>query len=226
MELPTLLSPLTTDESTGNEFSRHGHTTLDGLDIPVPQNHFDSLLSGEGGGSRRVPADHDLIALLLGQPAIHKLVSGLLGPGARPVRAIAFDKTAGRNWLVPWHQDRTIAVDRRDEAADVRCWTVKNGVNHCEPPVGLLERMVTLRWHLDAVGPRDGCIRVLPGSHRLGRLKAVDIHDLLDEVPAALVSAIKSHLFFKNILCSMRPSIRAISILAAASLLMGRNSPN
>ena len=155
-------------------------TALGGRDDGV----FDRLIAGASSGSRRIPADHDLIELLLRQPAIRKLLSGLLGNSARPVRAIAFDKTEGRNWLVPWHQDRTIAVDRRDERADVRCWTVKNGVDHCEPPVGLLERMVTLRWHLDAVGPEDGCIRVLPGSHRAGRLNAAQIKKLLSEVPA------------------------------------------
>lgn len=161
-----------------------GHAVIGGLDIRPPQEAFDALLARVGGGSRRIPADHDLIGLLLGQTAVRDLVFGLLGPAARPVRAIAFDKTVGRNWLVPWHQDRTIAVDRRDEGADVRCWTVKNGVDHCEPPVELLERMVTLRWHLDAVGRQDGCIRVLPGSHRLGRLEAADIRKLLAEVPA------------------------------------------
>ena len=44
--------------------------------------------------------------------------------------------------------------------------------------------MVTLRWHLDAVGSEDGCIRVLPGSHRMGRLRAADIRKLLAEVAA------------------------------------------
>lgn len=168
----------------GIELTQQGHAVVGDLDIPVPQQAFDALLAREGGGSRRIPADHDLIGLMLDQPAIREMVSGLLGPAARPVRAIAFDKTAGRNWSVPWHQDRTIAVNRRDEGADVRCWTVKDGVDHCEPPVGLLERMVTLRWHLDAVGRQDGCIRVLPGSHRRGRLKAADIRNLLAEVPA------------------------------------------
>ena len=182
---PTSLSA--TDLSVaanGGRFPVDGHAVIDRMDIPAPHEDFDALLADQGGSSRRIPADHDLIGLLLGQPAIRALVSGLLGPAARPVRAIAFDKTAGRNWLVPWHQDRTIAVDRHDESADVRCWTVKNGVNHCEPPAELLARMVTLRWHLDAVGPEDGCIRVLPGSHRRGRLAAADIRALLAEIPA------------------------------------------
>ena len=163
---------------------QHGHAVVRGLDDLAPWQAFDALLAHKGSGSRRIPAAHDLVGLLLRQPIIADLVSRLLGPSARPVRAIAFDKTAGRNWSVPWHQDRTIAVDQRDEGADVRCWTIKNGVNHCEPPVGLLERMVTLRWHLDAVGPEDGCIRVLPGSHRKGRLTSADIRALLAKVPA------------------------------------------
>ena len=168
---------------------QQGHAVIDGPDNFAPQEAFDSLLANEGGESRRIPTHHDLIGLLLRQPNIAALVSAFIGPAARPVRAIAFDKTAARNWLVPWHQDRTIAVDRRDEQADVRCWTVKSGVDHCEPPVGLLERMVTLRWHLDAVGPEDGCIRVLPGSQRLGRLAAADIRDLLAKIPAVDVPA-------------------------------------
>lgn len=162
-----------------------GHAVIEGpADISAPTVIFEGLLGRTGSGSRRIAPDHALVGLLLRQPPIADLVSGLLGPGARPVRAIAFDKTGARNWAVPWHQDRTIAVDRHDEAADVRCWTVKNGINHCEPPVELLQRMMTLRWHLDAVGPEDGCIRVLPGSHRLGRLKSADIRDLLANIPA------------------------------------------
>lgn len=161
-----------------------GHAVIGDMGVARPLEAFDMLLAGEGSGSRRIPADHFLVQQLLDLPKVRELVSNFLGSDARPVRAIAFDKTEGRNWAVPWHQDRTIAVDRHDDAADVRCWTVKNGVDHCEPPVGLLERMVTLRWHLDAVGPEDGCIRVLPGSHRLGRLKAAQISKLLSELPA------------------------------------------
>ncbi len=168
----------------GDGLVRQGHAVIGGLEIPVPQQAFDALLTRESSGSRRIPAGHDLVGLLLRQPNIRKLITRILGDTVRPVRAIVFDKTAKSNWAVPWHQDRTIAVDRRDDRAEVRCWTVKNGVPHCEPPVSLLQRMVTLRWHFDAVGLRDGCIRVLPGSHRLGRLTAADISELLATVPA------------------------------------------
>lgn len=187
--------PMAQSESQNND----GYTVVDtvstGHMYSRNESIFDGLTSGTSSGSRRIPAGHALVSLLLQQPKVVELVSGLLGPGARPVRAIAFDKTAGRNWAVPWHQDRTIAVDRRDEAANVRCWSVKNGVVHCEPPVGLLQRMVTLRWHLDAVGPQDGCIRVLPGSHLLGRLTAAKIGDLLGKIPALDVPVLAGAVF-------------------------------
>ena len=34
-------------------------------------------------------------------------------PNARPVRVIAFNKTEGNNWTLPWHQDRVVALRER-----------------------------------------------------------------------------------------------------------------
>lgn len=133
---------------------------------------FDALLAEGRKNSKRIDPGHPLVAALLAQPAVDDLVQGVLGPRAKAVRAIAFDKTESANWLVPWHQDLTIAVERRDDRAPVDRWTVKAGVAHCEAPVALLSSMLTLRWHLDLIGPDDGGLRVLPGSHRLGRLNA------------------------------------------------------
>ena len=133
---------------------------------------FDALLPDAKSESQRIDPGHPLVATLLARPVVADLVDSLLGPKAKAVRAIAFDKTGNANWFVPWHQDRTIAVRERDEGAAVTHWTVKAGVPHCEAPVALLENMLTLRWHLDLIGPDDGGLRVLPGSHRLGRLDA------------------------------------------------------
>jgi ectoine hydroxylase-related dioxygenase (phytanoyl-CoA dioxygenase family) len=63
-------------------------------------------------------------------------------------------------------------------------WTRKAGIPHVRPPVGVLERMVTLRVHLDDCGPGQGPLRVLPGSHREGRLTAEATRDRLDRFPA------------------------------------------
>ena len=127
---------------------------------------------------------------LLGWPAVATLASSsrllnLLRPHAagipRPVRAIYFDKSPGANWLVAWHQDLTVAVRTRVEVPGFGPWSVKDGVQHVQPPVGLLEQMLTVRLHLDDCDETNGALRVLPGTHRLGRLDAERIRELRQE---------------------------------------------
>lgn len=113
--------------------------------------------------------------ILAADGPVGAVAAEMLGPAAQPVRAVLFDKTAQANWAVGWHQDRTIAVAAR---ADVPCygpWLIKAGLLHVEPPFSLLAAMVTLRIHLDSVGPKNAPLLVAPGSHRLGRIAEVDI---------------------------------------------------
>ena len=79
--------------------------------------------------------------------------AAVLGPAARPVRAILFDKTAAANWALPWHQDRTIAVQARIDTPGFGPWTRKGGLLHVEPPAALQAGMATLRLRLDPVPP-------------------------------------------------------------------------
>lgn len=88
------------------------------------------------------------------------------------VRGLLFDKIPGANWLVPWHQDLTICVKSRLDVAGYGPWSVKAGVVHVQPPVDVLDRMLAVRIHLDAAGECNGALRVLPGTHRAGRLSA------------------------------------------------------
>lgn len=106
---------------------------------------------------------------------IGAVAAAVLGPEARPVRAILFDKTAERNWALGWHQDRTIVVKERIDADGFGPWTVKSGLIQVEPPFEILERMVTLRVHLDAVNLSNAPLRIVPGSQRLGRLPEAKI---------------------------------------------------
>ena len=106
---------------------------------------------------------------------IGAVAASVLGEQARPVRAILFDKTAERNWALGWHQDRTIVVKERMDTDGYGPWTVKSGLIQVEPPFEILERMVTLRVHLDAVDERNAPLRIVPGSHRLGRLPEAEI---------------------------------------------------
>ena len=86
------------------------------------------------------------------------------------MRVIYFDKSPDGNWLVSWHQDLTIALREQVETPGFGPWSVKDGIPHVHPPAELLERMLTVRLHLDAADETNGALRVLPGPHREGRL--------------------------------------------------------
>lgn len=126
----------------------------------------------------RIHGNAELKRLLDPEGPIGTIAATVLGERSRPVRAILFNKTANANWSLGWHQDRTISVKERRDVAGFGPWTLKGGMNHVEPPFGLLACMVTLRIHLDDVGADNAPLLVAPGSHKLGRV----LEDKIDEV--------------------------------------------
>ncbi len=129
---------------------------------------FASGVAGERGAATGSATD----ALIAPEGPLGQLAVSLGGAAMRPVRVVRFDKTAATNWMVPWHQDRTIAVAERHEVEGFGPWSVKNGVAHVEPPVALLETMLTLRLFIDACGDDQGPVEVALGSHRSSRVPA------------------------------------------------------
>lgn len=103
---------------------------------------------------------------------VSNLIFSLIPRNCSPVRSILFDKTPDENWPVAWHQDLTIAVAEEREVPGYGPWSRKDGVPHVQPPASLLENMVTIRLHLDDTPGSNGALRVIPGSHRRGRIPA------------------------------------------------------
>lgn len=71
---------------------------------------------------------------------------------ARPIRAILFDKRPEANWRIGWHQDTNLKENDSLLVANDE-----------------LEKVFTLRLHLDPTPSSNGALRCLPGSHREGR---------------------------------------------------------
>ena len=115
---------------------------------------------------------------------LHELVQGLIGPKARAVRAIAFDKTgdveARRNWSLGWHQDRTICVQDHHEMPGYERWTRKHGITHVEPPFCVIETMLTARFHLDRVDHSNAPLKIAAGSHQHGLIAESEIDALVE----------------------------------------------
>jgi ectoine hydroxylase-related dioxygenase (phytanoyl-CoA dioxygenase family) len=115
---------------------------------------------------------------LAAERAIRALIDPIVGSTAIPVRALFFDKTPEANWPVLWHQDLTIAVAERHELEGWGPWSIKAGIPHVEAPPSLLAAMLTIRLHLDDCHAGNGPLRVIPGSHALGRLSRERIQAL------------------------------------------------
>ena len=124
----------------------------------------------EGAAGVRLVGQPELDRLLREDGALAAIARRVLGAGAKPVRAVLFDKTDTANWSVAWHQDRTIAVKKRVEVEGFGPWSSKGGVQHVEPPFSMIETMLTLRAHLDSCGAENAPLLVARGSHRLGRI--------------------------------------------------------
>jgi hypothetical protein len=101
----------------------------------------------------------------------------LIPAGLRPVRSILFDKTESENWPVLWHQDLTISVAEERQIPGYGPWSHKDGSPHVRPPVSVLEKMVTIRLHLDETAATNGALRVIPQSHRNGRIDTDALRD-------------------------------------------------
>ncbi len=94
------------------------------------------------------------------------------------VQCTLFDKTADRNWLVPLHQDLSIPVRARVEHPSIGPWSKKEGGHFVQPPVEVLKNLVAARVHVDDCFAENGPLRVVPGSHRRGKLSAADAAEL------------------------------------------------
>jgi Phytanoyl-CoA dioxygenase (PhyH) len=95
---------------------------------------------------------------------------GLLSNDAVAVQCTLFRKTPDCNWKVPYHQDLSIPVTGRVAHAALSGWSIKEDGWYVQPPVELLDGLLAARLHLDPCGDDDGSLRVVPETHRLGRI--------------------------------------------------------
>jgi hypothetical protein len=146
------------------------------LDDEARRELAEALGPADGAGRRGLLAIPTVAALVRSERLL-ELVRPFVGPAARPVRAIYFDKSPNANWFVPWHQDLTIAVRERVDAPGFGPWSVKAGVPHVQPPVEFLAQMLAVRLHLDPADETNGALRVLAGSHLCGWLAPDEIAD-------------------------------------------------
>lgn len=164
-------------DTLGKTIDEHGFAivaqSIEPEQLTQLQHQVQPLLSDcTHAGIRQLATKINLIKELANASPLIDLVQSILGPKARLVRSILFDKKPQLNWQVAWHQDITIAVQAAHPVAGFHCWSHKDSIPHVQPPVTVLENMLTARLHLDRTDTDNGALWVAPGSHRLGRIAA------------------------------------------------------
>lgn len=171
-----------------HEIDELGFARVSDVLDPVTRHEMLSILGPVPGAGRRGLLALPAVIALARSAQILDLVRPHLPAEPVPVRAIFFDKSPDANWLVPWHQDLTLAVQARAQVPGFGPWSAKDGIPHVQPPTKYLEQMLTLRLHFDPADESNGALRVLPRSHRLGRLSSQRIQELRDGQPDFLCS--------------------------------------
>jgi hypothetical protein len=98
-----------------------------------------------------------------------EIARAILGTGAIGFRATLFEKLPDSNWLVAWHQDTALPLRERRDVPGWGPWSVKDGVNYAHAPAQALERILTLRVHLDSSVEDNG-----PSAARNARSRSSD----------------------------------------------------
>ncbi|MES9850580.1 MAG: phytanoyl-CoA dioxygenase family protein [Candidatus Thiodiazotropha sp. L084R] len=167
------------------EYSKDGYYLLQEAfsdkDVSVLQSEL-SVFEGNinSYGVRDLMSKVPYIKRMVSSSPLNDIAKELLGNKARPVRSIFFDKIKGANWNVAWHQDTSIALKSKHEIKGFGPWSKKQGIVHAEPPVEYLANTVTLRIHLDKTNAETGVLRVVPGTHKDGRIKSSEILKIVE----------------------------------------------
>lgn len=150
----------------------------------LPDAHLDALRESlfvvDAAGMRCLldrPLVADTARILLRQLAAASLISA----DSVAIQAIAFDKTAKTNWKVAWHQDLLFPFARRVTTPGYDLPTVKDGIDYARPPLGVLERLLAVRLHLDDCGASNGPLRASPGTHHLGVIPGAEVTNRVAE---------------------------------------------
>jgi ectoine hydroxylase-related dioxygenase (phytanoyl-CoA dioxygenase family) len=167
------------------EYSRDGYYLIQGAFCDENITNLQNELSIFEG----TPNNYGVRDLMNKAPYIKSMASSfplidiakeILGNNARPVRSVFFDKVEGANWNVAWHQDTSIALKSKHEIDGFSHWSVKQGVAHAEPPAEYLANTLTLRIHIDKANVETGALRVVPGTHKAGRIKSSEILKIVE----------------------------------------------
>lgn len=123
------------------------------------------------------------IKALASDERLLELCEKISGKRLVPFKATLFEKTGKANWLVAFHQDTALPLERD---TDLEGWvpsSKKEGVTFVHAPTRALSQILALRIHLDSSTHSNGPLRVIPCSHHARILNEADFVQYLENEP-------------------------------------------
>lgn len=165
---------------SAEEFETRGfevvEPVLEAGECRVLRRHIDSI-GAVAAGERNVLSE-DWCRSLAQRLRRHFGIARRLPQEAVAVQCSLFAKSPQQNWLVALHQDLAVPVRERVESSQSSGWSEKDGLLFVQPRLGVLEQLLAVRLHLDDCTAENGALRLVPGSHRFGRLGSQQAQDL------------------------------------------------
>nr|WP_294990032.1 phytanoyl-CoA dioxygenase family protein [uncultured Sediminibacterium sp.] len=163
-----------------DDFLANGFATVDNIYTPKEVELILELISQTNSTKLNFRKSTELFAIrefLIEVPEtidtifndnLKSVLTQLLGEKYFVVKSIYFDKPQTSNWYVSYHQDLTISVDKKFTLNGFDFWTTKQNNFSVQPPLGVLQKIVTVRIHLDETNENNGALKIVPKSHLKG----------------------------------------------------------
>jgi len=95
-----------------------------------------------------------------------KICEEITGSRLVPYKATLFEKTGKANWLVTFHQDTALPLEKDTNAEGWGPSSVKDGITFVHAPTWALKKILAVRIHLDPSTASNGPLRLIPNTHQ------------------------------------------------------------
>ncbi len=119
-------------------------------------------------GLREFLKDHPTVTARVFTPKLKEIIRQISPNCDKVIKSIYFNKPPVANWSVAWHQDLTINVAEKQDVPGFKNWRPNPERTVVQPSMDILQRMFTIRIHLDTCTIENGALRVIEGSHYNG----------------------------------------------------------
>lgn len=158
--------------------TQKGFEIIENVYSKVELNDIIQLIESKeiGGkfGVREFLVDNPDIADKIFTKKLLSIIKSISPNRNKSIKSIYFDKPPNANWIVNWHQDLTINLTNRREVTGFKNWRTNQVHTVVQPSRKILERIFTIRVHLDDCTKENGALGVIENSHKNGIIEVKD----------------------------------------------------